>query len=115
MVSSAYNDDYQIFTHVLHDHYTPEQFMLIQWNYRGMAYNSMIKKVQEYAKKMIEYCYLQLSAYRTNNILIPYGDDFSHTNATETYTFFNELKTQIDLIQKYAHSEDNPETVFDKY
>ena len=80
-----------------------------------MAYNSMIKKVQEYAKKMIEYCYLQLSAYRTNNILIPYGDDFSHTNATETYTFFNELKTQIDLIQKYAHSEDNPETVFDKY
>ena len=57
-----------------------------------------------YAEKFVNHFDAQLDIYRTNNVLILWGDDFAHERAENTYTTCNNA---IKAINSHLDSKGN--------
>ena len=61
-------------------------------------------QAKEQVKHWISHFEEQMTVYRTNNILILWGDDFAHRNAENTYGNLNFIMEKIE-----EHMENIPE------
>ena len=66
----------EIFAHVLHDHYTPPDFMSNGAFKTGTNYSKVQAKYK--IKAWLNYFDKYLKSYKTRNILVLWGDDFAH-------------------------------------
>lgn len=89
----------EIFSHVLFDHYNPPSFVSSYWymDYAIVSDWQVINQVDEW----IEYFDHQSSAYRTKNVIVMWGDDFSHMFDTS----YNTLDKIISILNR--NFEDN--------
>ena len=75
-----------IFTHVLYDHYAPPRSIMQQGELEKSHINIPIDTKPE---KWLQYFYDQTEVYKTKNVLVMWGDDFSHKKADDTYSWLD--------------------------
>ena len=93
-------DQTAIFTHMHVTRYVPPEDFVRHAYYRNGE--SIPEKTDMKAGKWIEHFKWQSKIYRTNNILIYWGDDFAHYHADQTY---HALDMIMDAIQKHPEGE----------
>jgi len=94
------SEDQCILTHVLQDHYSaPKGF-----HFDGAGGGDYLSNVETKAISLIEQVKKQAQYFRTKQILIPYGDDFTHTSAMPVENLEKVLKEIRDnsADEKYA-------------
>eukprot|EP01116_Phalansterium_solitarium_P016189 TRINITY_DN3707_c0_g1_i2.p1 TRINITY_DN3707_c0_g1~~TRINITY_DN3707_c0_g1_i2.p1 ORF type:complete len:1008 (-),score=377.81 TRINITY_DN3707_c0_g1_i2:183-3206(-) len=79
----------ELFTHVLHGHYSAPGFDFE----RGPADKAPFEETRDNFLRMIRRVAKQ---FRTNHILVPFGDDFRFQNATTQFTHMEELMLEIN-------------------
>ena len=88
-------DKSQIFTHVLHTHYSaPKGF---DWEERGISPKLTAKNVVQRAAVYIKEIEKRSLDYKTEHILVPFGDDFKFQNAQLQ---FEQMDYLIEIIRK---------------
>ena len=75
---NSQNETKEIFAQVLYDHYDPPDFIPNYYFKTGATYEK--NEMRRATYKWLEYFDNQLKTQRTNNILVMWGGDFSHTN-----------------------------------
>ena len=70
------------------------------------------QSVKEISKDLILQAYQQAKVYKTDNILILWGDELAHQNAEQSYHLFDLVKRQIDMYQRAASSTDSEFPLF---
>ena len=83
----------EILAHALHDHYNPPYFVPSSAYMTGAPYSKNLAR--SIADQWLSYFDDYLKAYKTRNIIVLWGDDFSHQNAHATYS---SLETTIETI-----------------
>ncbi|KAL6080566.1 Alpha-mannosidase 2 [Balamuthia mandrillaris] len=87
----------EIFTHVLHTHYSaPEGF-----DFENVRVTLGPSNLKRYADKLVSMLKGRSHAYKTNNLLVPFGDDFKFRKAD---TQFSNMDMLIEYIN--AHSDE---------
>ena len=88
----SYLDKQEIFTHVLYDTYHTPRFVPKDW----FKYGNFRKpeEVTRVAKDWIDFFQEETEAFRTPNIFMIWGDDFSHRSNTS----FDILDTMIEAV-----------------
>ena len=89
-IHNAHQGKQSILAHVLFDHYNPPSSIRVddwQQTFRGEdnRYKSNNRTISTIASQMQDYAYRQSEAYVTGNVLVMWGDDFSHVFANNTY------------------------------
>ena len=81
-----------MFTHVLHTHYSaPRGF---DWE-EGSGVGVNANNVRERAKDLSRQLHERMSAYRTNQLLVPWGDDFKFRNAQHQFSQMDQIINEV--------------------
>ena len=94
-----------LFTHVLYDHYSPPNSIPALYYHSGGNMKDPKQTSHFYAKFWIDYFEAQAKSYQTTDILIMWGDDFSHYSGT-TYDAMDIMMKGIgevfpETLEKY--------------
>lgn len=110
--SESLGDNVSIFTHTFHDHYhQPDGFRYdeTQWSNGPVVTNPNLTtfNADEKVQSLRNYLLDMETKYKTNRLVIPWGDDFFYSNAALTFKnlertmeYFN--KTYSDMVLLYS-------------
>ena len=87
-----------IFTHVLYEHYDPPEMLNPQNSAQCLRGNYDNSKVENCAQKLKEYATKHGSAYRTDKVMILYGDDFTYMNWDQAKQMYEKAEKLRDYI-----------------
>ena len=88
----------EIFSHVLLTHYTPAKGTSWLSNKYFRSGNDIIttRDADKTVSHWLNLFQESLTAYKTNNVLILWGDDFAHENAYRTYRSLDAIIRSIE-------------------
>ena len=106
------HNQYEVFIHVVYDRARPPSAKIDLSKERLDEQIFRPQSVKEISKDLILQAYQQAKVYKTDNILILWGDELAHQNAEQSYRLFDLVKRQIDMYQRAASSTDSEFPLF---